>query len=123
MSIVLWILQIVLALAFIAAGFMKAFQPYETMAARMSWVEDYSPGTVRILGALEILGGIGLVLPAAIGIFPALVPIAAIGLAIIMVLATLLHVRRQETGQVGFTIVLLALLLFVAFGRFVLAPF
>lgn len=122
MSIILWIIQIVLALAFIAAGAMKAFQPYDTMARRMPWVEDYSPGTVRGIGALEILGGLGLVIPGIIGVFPILVPLAAIGLAVIMVLASLHHMRRQETGPMGFTLVLLALLILVAFGRFVLAP-
>lgn len=122
MSIVLWIVQILLALAFIAAGAMKAFQPYETMAGRMPWVEDYSPGAVRGIGAAEILGGIGLALPAAVGILPILTPIAALGLALIMVLATIHHARRKESSQMGFTLVLLALLLFVAWGRLSLAP-
>jgi uncharacterized membrane protein YphA (DoxX/SURF4 family) len=122
MSLLLWILQILLAIMFLAAGAMKAFQPYETMARRMPWVEDYSPGTVRTIGALEILGGLGLVLPAVFGILVVLTPLASIGLAVIMVLATIHHLRRRETGQMVFTIVLLLLLLFVAWGRFSLAP-
>jgi len=122
MSLLLWILQILLAIMFLAAGAMKAFQPYETMARRMPWVEDYSPGTVRTIGALEILGGLGLVLPAVFGILVVLAPLASIGLAIIMVLATIHHLRRRETGQMVFTIVLLLVLLFVAWGRFSLAP-
>jgi uncharacterized membrane protein YphA (DoxX/SURF4 family) len=122
MSLLLWILQILLAIMFLAAGAMKAFQPYETMARRMPWVEDYSPGTVRTIGALEILGGLGLVLPAVFGILVVLTPLASIGLAIIMVLATIHHLRRRETGQMVFTIVLLLVLLFVAWGRFSLAP-
>jgi uncharacterized membrane protein YphA (DoxX/SURF4 family) len=122
MSLLLWILQILLAIMFLAAGAMKAFQPYETMARRMPWVDDYSPGTVRAIGALEILGGLGLVLPAVFGILVVLTPLASIGLAVIMVLATIHHLRRRETGQMVFTIVLLLLLLFVAWGRFSLAP-
>jgi uncharacterized membrane protein YphA (DoxX/SURF4 family) len=122
MSLLLWILQILLAIMFLAAGAMKAFQPYETMARRMPWVEDYSPGTVRTIGALEILGGLGLVLPAVFGILVVLTPLASIGLAVIMVLATIHHLRRRETGQMVFTIVLLLVLLFVAWGRFSLAP-
>ncbi len=122
MSIILWIVQILLALAFLGAGVMKAAQPYETMAARLPWVEDYAPGMVRLIGLLEILGAVGLVLPAALGIWPALTPLAASGLAIIMVLATVHHARRRESGQMVFTLVLLALLLFVAWGRFSLAP-
>jgi uncharacterized membrane protein YphA (DoxX/SURF4 family) len=122
MSLLLWILQILLAIMFLAAGAMKAFQPYETMARRMPWVEDYSPGTVRTIGALENLGGLGLVLPAVFGILVVLTPLASIGLAVIMVLATIHHLRRRETGQMVFTIVLLLVLLFVAWGRFSLAP-
>lgn len=122
MSLLLWILQILLALAFLGAGVMKTAQPYDTMAARLPWVQDYTPGMVRLIGLLEILGAVGLVLPAALGIWPVLTPIAAVGLAIIMVLATVHHARRRESGQVVFTLVLLVLLLFVAWGRFSLAP-
>ncbi len=122
MSLLLWILQFLFAIMFVAAGAMKAFQPYDTMARRMPWVEDYSPGTVRAIGALEVLGGLGLVLPSILGIRVVLTPLAAVGLAVIMVLATIHHLRRRETGQMVFTIVLLLLLLFVAWGRFSLAP-
>lgn len=123
MSIVLWILQILLAVMFVLAGAMKAFQPYDTMARRMPWVEDYSPSMVRGIGALEILGGLGLILPGLFGILTVLTPLAAIGLAVIMALATFHHLRRHESGQMVFTIALLVVLLFVAWGRFSLAPF
>lgn len=122
MSILLWVLQILLAVMFVLAGAMKAFQPYDTMARRMPWVEDYSPGTVRAIGALEILGGLGLVLPALFGVLVVLTPLAAVGLAILMALATYHHLRRHESGQVVLTVVLLMVLLFVAWGRFSLAP-
>lgn len=122
MSIVLWILQFLLAVMFVLAGVMKAVQPYDTMARRMPWVEDYSPGMVRGIGVLEVLGGLGLVLPSLLGIMPVLTPLAALGLAVIMALATFHHLRRRETGQMIFTIALLVLLVFVAWGRFSLAP-
>jgi uncharacterized membrane protein YphA (DoxX/SURF4 family) len=122
MSLLLWILQFLLALMFIAAGATKIFQPYDSMARRMPWVEDYSPSTVRLIGGVEALGGLGLVLPAVLGIAVVLTPLAAVGLAIIMALATIHHLRRRESGQMVFTIGLLLLLLFVAWGRFSLAP-
>ncbi|MDA2986631.1 MAG: DoxX family protein [Candidatus Nanopelagicales bacterium] len=122
MSIVLWILQFVLAIAFVLTGLVKVLQPYEVLADRMAWVQDYSPGLVRGIGALEILGGIGLVLPALLGVLPILTPLAAAGLAVIMALAVLHHLRSHERGQVLFTAALLILLIIVAWGRFSLAP-
>ena len=122
MSIVLWILQFVLAIAFVLTGLVKVLQPYEVLADRMAWVQDYSPGLVRGIGVLEILGGIGLVLPALLGVLPILTPLAAAGLAVIMALAVLHHLRSHERGQVLFTAALLILLVIVAWGRFSLAP-
>ncbi len=122
MSIVLWILQILLAVVFLLAGAVKAFQSYDTLAARMPWVEDYSPTMVRVIGGLEILGALGLLLPGLLGSLPILTPVAAVGLAVIMVLAFLRHMARGENGQMGFTAVLFALLLLLAVGRFLLAP-
>ena len=123
MSIVLWILQILLAVVFLLAGAVKAFQSYDTLAARMPWVEDYAPNTVRIIGALEILGAIGLILPGLLGMMPILTPVAAVGLAVLMVLAVIRHIGREERGQVIFTGALLVLLLIVAWGRFTWAAF
>ena len=123
MSIVLWILQILLAVVFLLAGAVKAFQSYDTLAARMPWVEDYAPNTVRIIGALEILGAIGLILPGLLGMMPILTPVAAVGLAVLMVLAMIRHIGREERGQVMFTGALLVLLLIVAWGRFTWAAF
>lgn len=79
---------------------------------------DFSANTVRFIGAMELLGGIGLILPAATGIAPILTPIAATGLAIIMVLAAATHVRRKEPSGVAFTAVLFVLAVLVAWGRF-----
>ena len=122
MSIVLWILQILLAVVFLLAGAVKAFQSYDTLASRMPWVEDYSPNMVRVIGGLEILGALGLLLPGLLGFLPILTPLAAVGLAVIMVLAFLRHMARGENGQMGFTAVLFALLLLLAVGRFLIAP-
>ena len=59
MNIALWVVQILLALVFAAAGIMKATQPTERLATNMGWVKDVAPWTVRLIGILEILGAIG----------------------------------------------------------------
>ncbi len=117
MNIVLWIVQILLALAFGAAGLMKATKPVDTMVARRAWAAAYSPRTIKVLGVVEILGALGLILPQLSGIATILTPLAAIGLAIIMVLAIGVHLRRREYPVILFNAILLALSVFVAWGR------
>lgn len=118
MNVLLWILQIVLAAMFLMAGVGKSTQPKEKLAARLPWVEDFSPGTVRFIGVVELLAAIGLVAPAATGILPVLTPLAATGLAIVMVLAMNTHRRRREPGAIAFNAVLLVVTVVVAWGRF-----
>ena len=118
MNVFLWILQGVLAAMFLMAGVQKSTQPKERLAPKMAWVEDFQAGTVRFIGVMELLGAIGLVLPAALGIVPILTPMAATGLAIVMALAMHTHRRRREPGAIAFTAVLLVLLAVVALGRF-----
>ncbi len=118
MNIALWIVAGVLALAFLAAGLMKVSQPKEKLATTMGWVDDFSPGTVKFIGIMEILGAIGLILPAATGIAPVLTPLAATGLAVTMILAAIVHGRRREPQMIIVNAVLLALALFVAIMRF-----
>jgi uncharacterized membrane protein YphA (DoxX/SURF4 family) len=115
---VLWALQILLALAFGAAGLMKATQPKEKLAANLPWVEDFSAGTVKAIGVVEVLGAIGLILPAALDILPVLTPLAAAGLAITMVLAAVVHLRRKEYSGIVVNAVLFTLSLITAIGSF-----
>ncbi|AZN42167.1 DoxX family protein [Paenibacillus albus] len=116
MNIALWIIQGVLALMFVMAGMMKAFN-YEKVKASMPWSSDYSKGTVNFIGWSELLGGIGLILPFAIGVAPVLTAIAAIALAFVMVLAVGVHAKRKENQAIGMNIILVVLLVFVAIGR------
>ena len=122
MNIVLWVVQILLALAFALAGFTKTTQPIEKLSARMGWVKDTPPGIVRLIGVLEILAAIGLILPAVTGIWPWLTPVAATGLVLTMVGAMITHGRRGEFSGLGVNIVLLALAAFVFIGRFIIVP-
>ncbi|GAB2869428.1 DoxX family protein [Nocardioides pacificus] len=118
MNVFLWILQALLAAMFAMAGIMKATQPKEKLAAGLPWVEDFSPGTVRLIGMVELLAAIGLILPAAVGIATVLTPLAACGLAVVMILAAATHRRRHEPGAIAFNAVLLAIAVVVAWGRF-----
>ncbi len=122
MNMIFWIVQVLVALAFIAAGSLKTSQPTDRLKKNMGWVEDVTPGTVRLIGVLELLGGLGLILPAVTHILPWLTPVAAIGLAIIMVGAVVVHLRRNEASHVAAPVVLLLLSLLVVYGRFVLVP-
>lgn len=117
MNIVLWILQILLGLAFAGAGVMKLTVAKERVRDRMPYVDDYTQGQIRGIGAVELLGGIGLILPWATGIAPILTPLAAVGLAITMVLAAQVHRRRKE--PIAVNLVLLAMAVIVAVGRFI----
>lgn len=118
MNTVLWIIQIVLAGAFVMAGAMKLSQG-KKLQDKMAWMEGLSDGTVRFIGAAELLGGIGLVLPAAIGIAVWLTPLAAAALAVTMLLAVVTHVRRKDPIAASVPSIVLGLLsLFVAWQRF-----
>ena len=119
----IWIAQVLLALLFLAAGFMKLTQPREKLSQQMGWVNDFSPSTVKAIGALEVLGALGLVLPALTGILPLLTPLAAVGLVLTMIGAIATHVRRNEVMPIVIVnVVLLLLAAFVAYGRFVAVP-
>ena len=118
MNLALWIITVVLAVAFGTAGLLKATQPKEKLAANMGWVNDFSAGTVKFIGVVEILGALGLILPAAFDIAPILTPLAASGLAVTMLLAIGVHARRKEPQLIVVNVVLLALTAFVAVMRF-----
>ncbi len=107
-----------LASAFLGAGATKLSRPKEKLLKNMAWVEDFSQRTVRLIGTLEVLGAIGVVLPALTGILPWLTPLAALGLVLLMIGAALTHLRRTEYGHIAMNVVLLVLAAFVAYGQF-----
>jgi uncharacterized membrane protein len=109
MNIALWIVQVLLPAAFIFAGVNKAFR-YEYAHATLPWVKDVLRGMTTFIGVAELLGGLGLLLPALTGMLPWLTPLAATGLALVMLLA------------IGFNTALLLLAAFVAYGRFLIVP-
>ena len=119
MNLALWIVAIVLAAAFVGSGLVKEVVPKDKLVtAGQGWAQDYSQTNIRLIGLAEILGAIGLVLPAAMHIAPILVPLAAVGLALVMAGAAAVHARRKEAPMVAMNAVLLVLAVFVAWGRF-----
>lgn len=97
MTVVFWILTVLLAVAFLGAGGLKVSQSSTALAGRgMGWVEDFSDSSVKLIGAAEVVGAVGLVLPRLLKIAPVLSPIAALCLAAMMVGAVVVHVRRKE---------------------------
>jgi uncharacterized membrane protein YphA (DoxX/SURF4 family) len=122
MHIALWVVQGLLGLLFTGVGVMKATQPIQALAANMVWASEAPPALVRFIGIAELLGGLGLILPAATRILPILTPLAAAGLTVVMVLAALFHAGRAEMAAVPVPIVLGALAALVAWGRGKRAP-
>jgi len=122
MKIALWIVQFLLAFAFGMAGFMKATTPAAELTAAMPWVADSGILVARIAGFAEILAALGLTLPALTRIKPTLTPLAAVGLMVVMVLGSLVHLSRGELPMVATNIVLFSLAAFVAWGRWKKAP-
>lgn len=124
MNTALWIVAGLLAAVFLMAGVGKLAGRKEAMEERMPWVTDFSQDQIRGIGAVEVLGAIGLILPAALDIAPVLVPIAATGLTLTMVGAAVVHLRRGDGVAATMPSVVLGLLsLFVAIGRFAIEPF
>jgi hypothetical protein len=120
MNTALWMVAGLLSAVFLLAGCNKLFVPREKLAKAPGggWVLDFGPGFVKALGAVEVLGAAGLILPALLDIAPVLVPVAATGLAVVMAGAAIVTSSRREFAHALLDLVYLALILFVAFGRF-----
>jgi uncharacterized membrane protein YphA (DoxX/SURF4 family) len=116
MLVALWVVTGLLAVLFVAAGAMKTFRSRAALQPAMGWVDDFGDAQVTTIGVLEILGAIGLVLPAATGILPWLTPVAAFALFITMIAAFVVHVRRGETAKTAPNWVLGVLSLIVGVG-------
>ncbi len=122
MTIVLWIVQGLLSLAFLLAGVMKTFMPLEGLKKNMAWVGSVPAGLVRFIGIVEILGALGLILPKLTNILPQLTIAAAIGLVLVMVSAAVFHTTLKEYSAIGANIVLLLLAAFIAVGYLAWVP-
>ncbi len=113
----LWGTQFLVFLAFNAFGFMKLLMPISTLAAMWTWPGQVSPAFLRTLGAIDIAGGMGVLLPSASGIRPRLSIVAAICCLVLQFLAVAFHASRGELGALPLNFALIGLLLFIAWGR------
>jgi uncharacterized membrane protein len=116
MNKVLWVLQIFAGLFFVGVGVSHFIVP-EGLPVFMEWMYDLDDTLHLVSGTAEILGGLGLILPAVTRIQPRLVPLAAVGLAIVMAGAVMWHIGREEYQNVGTNVVWVVILLFIAWGR------
>ena len=118
MNTVIWVAQGILAAVFLAAGLLKLTNTRAALKGKTPYVEDFTDSQVKAIGTLEVLSAIGVVLPAALKILPALTPIAACGQALTMVAAAATLIRRGEHAHVPLNVVIFALAVFVAIERF-----
>jgi uncharacterized membrane protein YphA (DoxX/SURF4 family) len=114
----IWIAQAILAAVFLPAGLMKLTQTRAALKEKTPYVEDFTDAQVNAIGAVEVLGAAGVVLPAAIGVATVLTPIAACGLALTMIVAATILLRRSEPSHIPLNVVIFALAVFVAIERF-----
>jgi putative oxidoreductase len=116
LHITLWVAQGILAAFFLMVGYTKLATPIDELSQIIPMASEL-PLLTRFIGLSEILGGVGLILPAALRIKPALTTLAAIALALVMVLAAIFHISRGEVSAIGTNIVLFSVAAFIGWGR------
>ena len=116
LNIVLWGAQALIALTLIWGAYAKLLQPLEETAKMLPWALD-NPGLVKFTGLIDLLGGLGIILPAALKIQPKLTVLAAYGVIALMISASVFHILRGEASLIGMNIFFLILAVFVAWGR------
>ena len=113
----LWIVQGFLALTFVGGGIWKIATPIPRLAAMIPWAGQVPPGLLYTTAVFDILGGLGVLLPSATRIKPGLAVAAALGCTALQVSAIVFHISRGEAANTPFNFLLVALSLFVAWGR------
>lgn len=122
LRVALWGAQVLLALVFVMAGLVKLTMPIEKLTAQMPWMSGAFGPWVRLIAASDLAGGIGVLLPSVTRIQPRLTVLAAGGLVVIMLLATITHAMYGEWNHIGGTLMFGGLAAFVAWGRHAKAP-
>ena len=122
LRITLWVLQVGLGLWFMMVGYSHALAPFDEVSQQATWMLDVPRALSLFIGYAEIAGGLGLIVPAATRIAPWLTPLAALGLATIMILAIAFHIARGEASVIWIHTLLAAVAVFIAWGRWRRAP-
>lgn len=118
----LWVVQGLLFLTFAGTGVWKLLTPLPKLAAMIPWAGQVSPAFLYAIAAIDLLGGVGVLLPSLTRIKPGLSVLAALGCAALQICAIVFHVSRGEAANTPFNFLLVALSLFVAWGRHRRAP-
>jgi DoxX-like family len=122
LSVSLWVIQSLLCLLFAGTGLWKLVTPVPQLAAQFPWMGQVPVTFMRATGLIDLLGGIGVLLPAITRVKPRLTALAAFGCAVLQACAIVFHVARGEAANTPFSFLLLALSLFVFWGRHSKAP-
>lgn len=122
LQIGLWAAQVLICVLFVLFGYMKMFMPVETLAGMWVWPGQVPAWFLRLMGAVDAAGGIGVLLPALTRIQPRLTVWAALGCTLLQICAIVFHLSRGEAAAVPLNIVLLALSAFILWGRGKKAP-
>jgi hypothetical protein len=118
----LWVVQALLSVLFSGAGLWKLFTPIPKLAAMIPWAGQVPEAFLHAIGVVDLCGGIGILLPALTRIKPGLTVLAALGCAALQVCAIVFHISRGEAARTPFNFVLVALSVFVYWGRHFRAP-
>jgi hypothetical protein len=122
MNVALWIVQGLLALTFVGTGLWKLLTPVSLLAAKFAWMGEVSFAFLYATAVFDLLGGLGVLLPSLTRIKPGLAVLGALGCAALMAGAIVFHLSRGEAANTPFNFFLIALSLFVAWGRRSKAP-
>jgi len=125
-NIALWAIAGTLATAFAVGGSTLLLLPrerYRALADNQRWVDDFGDGQLQAIGTIKLVGALGLVLPTLFDVAPALVPLAACGMALFMAGAGTTRFRRGEWTYLAGDLLFIGLFAFLAVGRFELEPF
>ncbi|WOK08072.1 DoxX family protein [Imperialibacter roseus] len=122
LSIALWVTQGLLSVSFLCGAAMKLFQPVEQLSAMWPWTAEVPPAFLAFTGVVDLLGGVGIILPSLLRIKPWLTPVVAVAIVVQMVGASAFHVARGEASDIGANIVFALMALFIGWGRWKKAP-
>ena len=126
MNITLWIIAGALAAAFTTGGISQLLmtkERYRALGPSQHWVDDFDRAQIKAIATTKLVGCVGLIVPAALGVAPVLTPLAACGLALFMSGAASTRFRRREWKYLPGDLFYLSLFAFLAWGRFDLEPF
>ncbi|PWB23388.1 DoxX family protein [Flavobacterium sp. HTF] len=117
LQIILWLVQIILFFSFMSGAFLKLFFSIEKLAAMWPWAAQVPVLFVRFTGIVDLLGGIGILIPTLLNVKPKFTRITAVGIIILMVCASIFHICRGEASEIGINIFFAILAGVVFFGR------